>query len=816
MYHFLATDGGGCVFIKTLTLKITGMSCAACSGRLERVLSKLPGVSSAKVNLMTETAVIEYDKEKINFKEILDKIRQTGFDVRVEKADIAVTGMTCAACARRIETQLSKLDGIFNVSVNLVLEKASVEYNPAKINLEDIKQRINQLGFKALKDAKTDAIDVREKQKIFKDKQLFNFAFALVFSLPLFAYMIIKVFGLDYYHFILFDPKVQFIFATLVQFISGWYFYKDAYKSLKGKSANMSVLVAMGTSAAYFYSAAVVFFSDELGLEKAYFFKCSAMIITLVLFGKMLEARAKARTTESIKKLMDLRAKTARVVRNGNIVEIPVEEVVIGNVIIVKPGEKIPVDGEVIEGNSAVDESMLTGESIPVDKSVGDEVIGATVNKFGTLKIRATKVGRDTVLSQIIKIIEDAQDSKAPIQRMADVVSAYFVPAVFSIAVVTFLVWYFWVDAGNFTKALICFVAVLVIACPCALGLATPTSIMVATGKGAEYGILIKGGEHLENTHNLNTIVFDKTGTITRGEPTVTDIISKEGISIDELLKIAASVEAHSEHPLAQAIVNKAKEQRVEIIDVSDLKAIPGYGITANINGNSVCIGTKKLMDKNHIDIKKSANLYKNAKSFEEKGKTTIYIAKDNELIGVVAITDTVRENANEVIAELKKSGIETWMITGDNDRAAKAIAAEVGIENVLSEVLPADKAKKIQELKEQGKKVGMVGDGINDAPALTTADVGFAMATGTDIAMEAADITLMKSDLKGVLDSIKLSKATIRNIKQNLFWALIYNTIGIPLAAAGFLSPILAGAAMSLSSVSVVCNALRLKRLKF
>jgi Cu+-exporting ATPase len=348
------------------------------------------------------------------------------------------------------------------------------------------------------------------------------------------------------------------------------------------------------------------------------------------------------------------------------------------------------------------------------------------------------------------------------------------------------------------------------------LGLATPTSIMVATGKGAEYGILIKGGEHLENTHNLNTIVFDKTGTITRGEPTVTDIISKEGISIDELLKIAASVEAHSEHPLAQAIVNKAKEQRVEIIDVSDLKAIPGYGITANINGNSVCIGTKKLMDKNHIDIKKSANLYKNAKSFEEKGKTTIYIAKDNELIGVVAITDTVRENANEVIAELKKSGIETWMITGDNDRAAKAIAAEVGIENVLSEVLPADKAKKIQELKEQGKKVGMVGDGINDAPALTTADVGFAMATGTDIAMEAADITLMKSDLKGVLDSIKLSKATIRNIKQNLFWALIYNTIGIPLAAAGFLSPILAGAAMSLSSVSVVCNALRLKRLKF
>ncbi|MCL0100960.1 copper-translocating P-type ATPase, partial [Peptococcaceae bacterium] len=459
---------------------------------------------------------------------------------------------------------------------------------------------------------------------------------------------------------------------------------------------------------------------------------------------------------------------------------------------------------------------MLTGESMPVDKSVGDEVIGATVNKFGTLKIRATKVGRDTVLSQIIKIIEDAQASKAPIQRMADVVSAYFVPAVLSIAVVTFLVWYFWVDAGNFTKALICFVAVLVIACPCALGLATPTSIMVATGKGAEYGILIKGGEHLENAHNLNTIVFDKTGTITRGEPTVTDIISKEGISIDELLKIAASVEAHSEHPLAQAIVNKAKEQRVEIIDVSDLKAIPGYGITANINGSSVCIGTKKLMDKNHIDIKKSANLYKNAKSFEEKGKTTIYIAKDNELIGVVAITDTVRENANEVIAELKKSGIKTWMITGDNDRVAKAIAAEVGIENVLSEVLPADKAKKIQELKEQGKKVGMVGDGINDAPALTTADVGLAMATGTDIAMEAADITLMKSDLKGVLDSIKLSKATIRNIKQNLFWALIYNTIGIPLAAAGFLSPILAGAAMSLSSVSVVSNALRLKRLKF
>ena len=803
--------------IKTLTLEITGMSCAACSSRLERVLSKLDGVNSAKVNLMTKTAVLEYDEEKVSFEEVLEEVRKTGFDVNLKRAEIPISGMSCAACSRRIEMRLSKLGGILNASVNLVLEKASVAYNPAEVDLEEIRQVIKDLGFKPLKtESEKKDIQIKKERRIFRNKQLFNFIFAFAFSLPLFAYMITKMLGLDYHDFILFDPRVQLILATMVQFVPGWYFYKDAYKSLKGGSANMSVLVAMGTSAAYFYSTVVVFLGDMLGLEEVYYFESSAMVITLVLFGKMLEERAKTRTTESIKKLVELRAKTAKVVREGKVMEIPVEEVSVGDIIIVKPGEKIPVDGEVIEGTSAVDESMLTGESMPIDKSPGDEVIGATVNKFGTLKIRATKVGKDTVLSQIIKIIEGAQASKAPIQRIADVVSAYFVPAVLGVATLAFLIWYFGIDPGNFTKALICFVAVLVVACPCALGLATPTSIMVATGKGAEYGILVKGGEHLENTHNLNVIVFDKTGTITKGEATVTDIVSEGGVSTEELLKIAASIEARSEHHLARAIVKKAEEKGVKTISISDLEAIPGYGVVARVDGNSIAIGNKKLMDREKVDIKKFVKLYKNAKSFEKKGKTTIYITKDNELIGVMAITDTVKEDAKEVVAELKKLGIETWMITGDNERVAKAIAEEVRIKNVLAEVLPADKAKKIQELKEQGNKVGMVGDGINDAPALITADVGFAMAAGTDIAIEAADITLMKSDLKGVLDSIRLSKATIRNIKQNLFWALIYNTMSIPLAAAGFLSPVIAAAAMSLSSVSVVSNALRLKWLKF
>ena len=596
----------------------------------------------------------------------------------------------------------------------------------------------------------------------------------------------------------------QFLLATPVQFIIGYRFYKGAYNSLRGGGANMDVLIAMGTSAAYFYS----IYNLLIGVHEFYF-ESAAVIITLILLGKLFEAIAKGKTSEAIKTLMGLQPKTAKVIRDGEEIDLPLEKLQIGDIIVVRPGERVPVDGTIVEGNSALDESMITGESIPVDKTIGDPVIGATINKFGAFKFEATKIGKDTVLSQIIKLVEDAQGSKAPVQRLADKISGIFVPVVVLIAFLAFLGFTF--IGNNFNAGLINAVAVLVIACPCALGLATPTAIMVGTGKAAENGILIKSGEHLERTHKMDTIIFDKTGTITKGEPEVTDILNLNDIDKNELLRIAASVERASEHPLGQSIVQKGIEEKLELTEPESFNSVPGKGLEAKFEGKAVLIGNRRLMNDNNILIGETEE--NSMLKLEEEGKTAMLISLDGELAGIIAVADQIKETSLQAIKDLQKMGLEVYMITGDNERTARAIAKDIGITNILADVLPEDKADKVEELKAQGKHVGMVGDGINDAPALAAADVGFAIGTGTDVAMEAADITLMRGDLNGVVTAIRLSHRTMKTIKQNLFWAFFYNTIGIPFAALGFLNPMVAGAAMAFSSVSVVTNSLRLKK---
>jgi len=795
---------------RTIQIPVLGMTCAACAARIEKRVPKLEGIIDVNVNFGAEKAQVKYDADVVGLKDVIAKIIETGYDVPKDKVEFKIQGMTCAACSARIERGLNKMEGILEANVNLTMEKANITYVPGLLTVQEIKRKIEDIGYQVLdfegKDKGDKEQEARQKE-IRRQRNLFIISALL--SLPLLAMMFIEWFGLhDIAPHFLMDPVFQFVLTTPIQFGVGSYFYVDAYKALNGGSANMSVLVALGTSAAYFYSVAATFFSDWLGITHVYY-ETAAIIITLIILGKLLEALAKGRTSEAIKKLMGLQPKTARVIRDDQEVDIPVEDVVVGDIIVVKPGEKIPVDGVVISGSSSVDESMLTGESLPVDKKEGSEVIGATINKHGSFKFKATKVGKETALAQIVRIVEEAQGSKAPIQRMADVISAFFVPVVVGIAAVTFLVWYFAVNPGNFTGALLPSIAVLVIACPCALGLATPTSIMVGTGKGAENGILIKGGEHLENAHKINTVVLDKTGTITKGEPEVTNI---EAIGLDknELLKLAATAEKNSEHPLAQAIVSYAQGREMELGEGQDFKAIPGHGIQVQVEGKKVLLGNRKLMQDNEVDIKE---LLVTAERLESEGKTAMLVAVDNKAAGVIAVADTVKESSRDAIKELKDLGIEVIMITGDNKKTAQAIAKQVGIEKVLAEVLPENKAEEVDKLKKTGKIVAMVGDGINDAPALATADVGIAIGTGTDIAMEAGDITLISGDLRGIVAAIKLSKATMTNIKQNLFWALFYNSLGIPVAAFGLLSPVIAGGAMAFSSVSVVSNALRLKR---
>lgn len=740
----------------------------------------------------------------------------------MEKKTFKIEGMTCAACARAVERVTKKLDGVTESSVNLATEKLNITYESDKVKIYDIKKAIEKAGYKAIEEEIPTDKDKKDKEiKLLWKK----FLLSAIFAVPLLYISMGHMLGAPLPMFLHPDmnPKafalVQLILVIPVV-VAGNRYYRVGFKTLLKGSPNMDSLIAVGTSAAILYGiyATIKIFSGDASYAMDLYFESAATIITLITLGKYLEAVSKGKSSEAIKKLMGLAPKKAKVIRDNAEVEISIDEVKVGDIIIVKPGEKMPVDGEVIEGMTSVDESMLTGESIPVEKNIGDKIIGASINKNGTIKYRATKVGKDTALAQIIKLVEDAQGSKAPIAKLADTISGYFVPIVITLAVVSGLAWYF-IGGESGVFSLTIFIAVLVIACPCALGLATPTAIMVGTGKGAEHGVLIKSGEALERAHKIETIVFDKTGTLTEGKPKVTDIVVTGDIKEEELLVIAASAEKGSEHPLGEAIVKSAEEKGLEFKKVDSFKAIPGKGIEVEIDGKNVILGNKKLILEKNISLQ---NLENASDSLAKEGKTPMYVAIDGNMAGIIAVADTVKENSKRAIEVLHKMGIEVAMITGDNKRTAEAIAKQVGIDRTLAEVLPQDKANEVKKLQNEGKNVAMVGDGINDAPALAQADIGIAIGSGTDVAMESADIVLMRSDLMDVIAAVQLSKSTIRNIKQNLFWAFGYNTIGIPIAmgilhifGGPLLNPMIAGAAMSLSSVSVVTNALRLKKFK-
>jgi Cu+-exporting ATPase len=798
---------------KESTLQISGMTCAACANRIEKGLKKLDGVKDANVNFALERSSVTYDPDQTDVKAFESTIESLGYKVIHEKVEFDISGMTCAACANKVEKKLGKLAGVSNVTVNFALETVTVEYNPNDISIQQMIEAVDHIGYQMSQkvEDRSDA-DAHRDQEI--EQQTGKFLFSAILTLPLLWSMVthFEFTRFIYMPELFMNPWVQLVLATPVQFIVGWQFYRGAYKALRNKSANMDVLVAMGTSAAYFYSVYLGYqwIRSPQGMPELYF-EAAAIIITLIVLGKLFEARAKGRTSQAIKKLLGLRAKTATVVREGQEMVIPVEDVLVNDTLIVKPGEKIPVDGEVIEGRSAVDESMLTGESIPVDKELGDPVIGATINKHGVLKVKATKVGKDTALAQIVKVVEEAQGSKANIQRMVDKVSGVFVPVVVLFAIGTFLVWYLWLTPGDVRSALLPMISILVIACPCALGLATPTSIMAGSGRSAEMGVLFKGGEHLESTQAIQTVVLDKTGTVTKGEPELTDVYT-EGWDEPEFLRLVGAAEKNSEHPLAMALVNGIEQKDIALPAAREFEAIPGYGIQATVEGHTLLIGTRKLMAKHGISVSSATTFME---KLESEGKTAMLVAIDGEFAGVVAVADTIKETSKAAINRMKEQGLEVIMLTGDNQRTAEAIAGQVGIDRVFAEVLPEEKSEAVKKLQAQGKKVAMVGDGINDAPALAQADIGMAIGTGTDVAIEAADITLMRGDLNSAADAFLMSKKTMRNIKQNLFFAFIYNTAAIPIAAAGLLAPWVAGAAMAFSSVSVVLNALRLQRVK-
>ncbi|EXX87941.1 ATPase P [Paenibacillus darwinianus] len=795
------------------TMQITGMTCAACANRIEKGLKKIEGVEDANVNFALERASVTYDPNLVDLPTMEQQIEKLGYGTLKDTIDLQITGMTCAACATRIEKGLNKMAGVTKANVNLALETARVEYNPASVSVSDMQKKVEQLGYKAT--AKSEVADPEEHRRHEVRRQKRSLWISAILSFPLLWSMVAHFSFMSWIWSpaIIMNPWFQLALATPVQFYIGWRFYEGSYKALRNKSANMDVLIALGTSAAYFYSIYLTleWMGQSVSEPPAMYYEVSSILITLVLLGKLFEILAKGRTSEAIKKLMGLQAKTALVVRDGQEIAIPVEEVVAGDIVLVKPGEKVPVDGEVVEGSSAVDESMLTGESIPVDKRNGDHVIGATINKNGMLRVKATKVGKETALAQIIKVVEEAQGSKAPIQRVADVISGIFVPIVVGIAVVVSLLWYFVIKPGEFANALEIGIAILVIACPCALGLATPTSIMAGSGRAAELGVLFKGGEHLEGTHKINAIILDKTGTVTKGKPELTDVVDVTGNEA-ALLRLVGAAEKNSEHPLAEAIVSGILDKGIELPGTEQFEAVPGFGIRAVVEGKEVLAGTRKLMAQYNVAV---AGALAMMEELEQAGKTAMLIAVDGQYAGLVAVADTIKETSAEAVARLKQMGIQVIMITGDNKRTAEAIAKQVGIEHVLAEVLPEGKADEVKKLQAQGMTVAMVGDGINDAPALAMADIGMAVGTGTDVAMEAADVTLMRGDLNSIPDAIYMSRKTMTNIRQNLFWALAYNSIGIPIAAIGLLAPWVAGAAMALSSVSVVLNALRLQRVK-
>ncbi len=807
---------------KRIVLDVGGMHCVTCAQTIEKRLPKIKGVIYATINFAAEKAIVDYDPDVVDQKTIEDAITEVGYTVIHQNVTLKIKGMHCAVCAQTIEKALNHTEGVYKAVVNFALETASVEYNESQISLEGLKKVIREVGYDVV-EPEGGVEDAEQKERESEIRSLkYRFAFSVIVVIPVILYSNARFlpFALPTLPVDNFIPLLLFVLATPVHFIVGHSFFVGAYKALKNRNPNMDVLVTMGTSAAYFYSVYVTF----SGVGQIYYTTAVSLMVFLTL-GRLLEATAKGRTSAAIRKLMGLRAKTARVIRDGSEMEVPVEDVQVGDIVVVRPGEKIPVDGVVTNGYSGVDEKVITGESIPVEKKVGDSVVGATINKTGVLKFKATKVGADTVLAQIIQMVENALGSKAPIQRLIDVVSSYFVPAVIIAATVSFIVWY--LLGMGFTFSLVIFIAVLIIACPCAMGLATPTAIMVGVGKGAENGVLIKSGEALETAHKLQAIVFDKTGTLTKGEPEVTDIIpfssvagssKKVKIGEDELLAFAAVAEKNSEHPLGEAIVRKAMEKGLGIGEPEMFDAIPGYGVEVQYDKKKVLLGNRKLMEKNSVDIKL---LEEKMMALEEDGKTAMLVAVDGKPAGVIAVADTLMEYSIEAVRTLQGMGLEVVMLTGDNKRTANAISKQVGVDRVLAEVLPQDKASEIKRLQDEGKIVAMVGDGINDAPALAQANIGIAVGSGTDIALETGDIVLVKNDLRDVVTSIQLSRATMAKIKQGLFWAFAYNTVLIPVAAGVLyplgilLDPIFAAAAMAFSSVSVVTNASLLKRFK-
>ncbi|MER2131346.1 MAG: heavy metal translocating P-type ATPase [Carnobacterium inhibens] len=807
---------------------IEGMSCASCAQTVEKATKKLSGVQESTVNLATEKMHITYDEAKLTDKDIQEAVNQSGYKAvtNTKQKNYVIEGMTCASCAQTIEKAVGKLAAVQMVNVNLATEKMSIEYDPDQLVLADVTKAVEEVGYTAHEEVETgDEIDRTREKKAQHIKDMWQrFWISALFTVPLLYISMGHMLGMPLPEFI--DPMANAVTFALAQLvltipviILGREFFKVGFKALVKGHPNMDSLVALGTSAAFLYSliSTVAIGMGNTHLAMDLYYESAAVILTLITLGKYFEALSKGKTSEAIKKLMGLAPKQARIMRNGQEVDVAIDEVQVNDLIIVKPGEKMPVDGIVVEGNTSVDEAMLTGESIPVEKTAGDAVIGASINQNGTIKYKATKVGKDTALSQIIKLVEDAQGSKAPIAKLADIISGYFVPIVIVLAVISGLAWYIAGESGVF--ALTIAISVLVIACPCALGLATPTAIMVGTGKGAEHGVLIKSGGALEKTHKIQTIIFDKTGTITEGKPEVTDIVAVNGMSEKELLILAASAERGSEHPLGEAIVHGAEKKDLSLFKTQTFNALPGHGIEVTIENQSLLLGNKKLMIDHGISIDTVETV---SDTLAGEGKTPMYIAKDDQIVGIIAVADTVKANSLKAIEKLHKMGLEVAMITGDNKRTAQAIAKQVGIDRVLSEVLPEEKANEVKKLQAEGKIVAMVGDGINDAPALAQADIGIAIGSGTDVAMESADIVLMRSDLMDVSTAVELSKATIKNIKENLFWAFGYNVLGIPIAmgllhvfGGPLLNPMLAGAAMSFSSVSVLINALRLKRFK-
>lgn len=828
--------------VEKTTLPILNMHCASCAVNIEKEIKKLPGVQKASVNSATEKAYVEYSPSETSFSEIIGAVKKAGYKTDGATLRLGVRGMHCNSCVSQIERELAKTPGVLTANIDLATEAAHIKYLPSETNLTNIKTVIERLGYQTFDSSKLapssnkdelamapntgdDQVDENQQAREKEYKSLMiKFIFAAVISVPvmIFSYpdflRLPEQFqrGTELLYWIWFSMGVVTI---PVMFWAGSHFYTGMWAALKNRSANMHTLIAVGITAAWLYSTVAVLFPQIFPTQALaeVFYDVTAVVVALVNLGLALEIKAKGRSSEAIKKLMGLQAKTARVVRNGKELDVPVEEVVLDDIVVVRPGEKIPVDGEIVEGSSAVDESMITGESIPTEKHTGDEVIGATINKTGSFKFKATKVGKDTALSQIVQMVEDAQSSKPPIQKIVDKVSGYFVPAVIILATLSFMTWYIIGPAPALIYALVVAVTVLIIACPCALGLATPISLMVGIGKGAENGILIRSGEALETAQKLDTIVLDKTGTITEGQPSLTDIVTTNGFKEDEILILSASVERASEHPLGEAIINAAEEKNMTLFEPENFNAIPGHGVEADVDGHKILLGNLKMMRDNSINVN---DLEVESSRLADEGKTPMFVAIDAKAAGIVAVADTVKSDSKEAITQLKKMGLQVVMITGDNLRTAKAIARQVGVDRVLAEVLPEDKAMNVQKLQSEGKIVAMVGDGINDAPALAQADIGLAIGTGTDVAIEASDITLIKGSLKGVVLAIQLSKATMRNIKQNLVGAFAYNTAGLPIAAGLLyplfgilLSPLLAAAAMAFSSVTVVTNANRLRK---